>query len=124
MVFGIKKPPHNDLPSDEELGLASKGGPSGGLEVMLKALKLQDVITMAQRLASAGTVQKIIAFGDQLESLNEKIGALNDRFDRLERIISGGAIESGSGDRDASPGGSISGDAGGGIRSIGPDRAT
>lgn len=55
-----------------------------GIEIMLRSMGLGDVLDMSRKLASEGTVEKILAFANGLEALNAKLDtliALSDRPD-------------------------------------------
>lgn len=69
-----------------------------GPEALLRSLGLGEVIEAAKQFASAGTMEKIVNFADE-------VGAINSRLRRIEMILEqqyGSTVEPGS---DASNGG-------------------
>ena len=49
------------------------GNAPSGLEMMLQSMGLGEVITAAKKLASDGTLQKVLKFADEVEAINGRI---------------------------------------------------
>jgi len=60
----------------------------GGMEMMLRAAGLGQVLDMANALAASGTIDKILNFADQLSELQKSIQAMRVRQElMLDKLV-------------------------------------
>lgn len=75
-MLGIKAFPSTSNPG------APKAVGNSGLEMMLKSMGLGEVIEVAQKLASQGTIEKVLKFADGLEELNGRLARIEALLER------------------------------------------
>lgn len=113
-MFGAK-PTGGGLP-------ANMAAPKTGPEMMLEKMGLGDVMAAARQLASSGSIEKILAFSEGLNTLNENLSkiaagqlAIVDGQREILAALAAAADAGGIRRSDAEPG-SDTGDAGSPVR--------
>lgn len=95
-------------------GVGIKPAAPTGLEMMLRNLGLGEVIAVAQKLASDGTIEKIVQFADHAEGIVGRLAAVETALVQVAEIAQAlaaisqaggirGPAEPGSGSDDAGP---------------------
>jgi hypothetical protein len=71
-MLGVKLPYANSGAGSSD----PKKAPVSGMEAMLRSMGLSQVIEVAQQLAEAKTVEKVLKFADGLEELNARLARI------------------------------------------------